>query len=147
MSTPQIQTTIAALVDAEPALGRLASQKLDARTRYHVVKLTTLVTAEVQAHFYAPRHEAFKEFGVPREPTAAERAKMGPDPVLEVAPANLDKFRARMKDLGAVPVTIPWGPITSAMVEAYVDLTAADLLALGPLFVLSEPPVEATPAT
>jgi len=134
MST-QIETTIGALADAEPALERVAAQKLDAKARYHVVKLARLVKAEVQTHFHEPRQEAFKEFGTEREPTEAERAKQqGPQKVLEVIGDKLVPFRARVKDLCDVPSTIPWGPITAAMVEGCAEITALDLLALGPLF-------------
>ncbi|HXD16395.1 MAG TPA: hypothetical protein VN654_05205 [Vicinamibacterales bacterium] len=139
MST-QIETTIGALADAEPALERVAAQKLDAKARYHVVKLARLVKAEVQMHFHEPRQDAFKEFGKEREATFAERAKMGPEKVLEVPPEMLVPFRARLKDLCDVPVTLPVGPITPAMVDACAEITALDLLALGPLFEMTEQP-------
>lgn len=135
----EIVTTIGALVEAEPALAKLTAVKLDAKTRYHAVKLAKLVGAETKEHFFEPRQAAFKEFGTERPPTGAERAKHGPDPVLEVPPSKMADFLARIKDLSAVPVTIPWGPVTSTMLEPYSDFTGADMLALGPLCVLDEP--------
>jgi hypothetical protein len=138
-----IETTIGALVEAEPALARLASVKLDAKTRYHIVKLAKLVTAETRAHFYEPRQALFCELGVERPPTGAERAKNGPDPVLEISPLNVPEFKARLADLASVPVTLPWGPVTSTMLEPYPEFTGADCLALGPLFELVDEPVTA----
>ena len=142
MTTSQIETTIGALAEAEPALERLAGPRLDAKTRYHIVKLARLVRAELQTHFYEPRQEAFKEFGVERASTDAERAQHG-DTVLAVPPDQIAPFRARMKELCDVAVTVPWGPVTPAMVEGCAEITALDLLALGALFEMADP---ATPA-
>jgi hypothetical protein len=61
--------------------------------------------------------------------------------VLEVTGDQLVPFRARLKDLSDVPVTLPVGPITAAMVDACAEITALDLLALGPLFDTNEPAV------
>lgn len=137
MST-QIQTTIGALVEAEPALAKLATLKLDAKTRYHVVKLARLVSQEVREHFTEPRNEAVKEYGAEREPTESEKVTFGPQKVTEVRPEHKPQFFARVNELAAVPVTIPWGPLTTAMVDSCTDVTAADLLALGPLFDMGE---------
>jgi hypothetical protein len=131
-----IVTTIGALVDAEPALQKLTSVKLDAKTRYHAVKLAKLVAAETRVHFYEPQREAFKEFGVEREPTPAEVRQFGPDKLFDIATASPEQraaFTARIKDLRAVEVPIPWGPITLTMLEPYPEFTGADMLALGPL--------------
>jgi hypothetical protein len=133
-----ITVTLGALVDAEPALAKLTSVKLDAKTRYHAVKLARLVAAETK-HFSEQRHDLVKELGEEREPTGAERARFGPDKISEVKPAQLLEFRARIKELADVSVTIPWGPVTSSMLESYPEFTGADMLALGPLFLLEEP--------
>jgi hypothetical protein len=138
----KIETTIGALVEAEPALNRLAALRLDAKTRYHVLKLAKLVAAETKEHFYAPRLDAFKEFAVERPPTPAERARNGLDPVFDLEPAtpeNRAACSARLKDLAAVPVSIQWGPVTPTMLDGTPEFTAADMLALGPLFTLDEP--------
>lgn len=132
----EITTTIGALVNAEKALSKLSTVKLDAKTRYHVLKLLHLVAAETKAHFREPLQEAYKEFGVEREPTPDERAQHGPDPIIEVKPEQLAAFRTRVKELSDVPVTVPWGPVKADMLDNYPDVTAADLLALGPLFEL-----------
>ena len=136
--TKTIHTTIGALVEAEPALARLTAIKLDAKARYHAVKLSKLVSAETKEHFFEPRQALFKELGVERDPTAAERVKLGPEKVLEIPPSKLVEFQARVKDLATVPVQIPWGPITLAMLDPYPEFTGADMLALGPLFQLEE---------
>lgn len=136
----EIVTTIGALVEAEPALARLVALRLDAKTRYHAVKLLRLVSAETKTHFYEPRQDVFKELGTEREPTAAERAQHGLDMMLEIPREKTKAFAARIKDLSAVPVTIPWGPVTSTMLEPFAEFTGADMLALGPLFELVEPP-------
>jgi len=136
-----IETTLGALVEAEPALAKLAAVKLDAKTRYHAVKLMKLVTAETKEHFYEPREVASKELGIKtRMPTPAERALFGPDKfMLDGTPERIAAFNARLKDLSGVPVVIPWGPVTSSMLEPYPEYTGADMLALGPLCVLDEP--------
>lgn len=136
---PTISTTIGALVDAEAALARLTAVKLDAKTRYHAVKLARLVNAETKEHFQEPRLQAFKDFAVKRDPTPSERAQYGPESIYDIAlakPDAIEAFGARIKELREVPVVIPWGCITSTMLENYPEFTAADCLALGPLFEL-----------
>jgi hypothetical protein len=143
----EIVTTIGALVDAEPPLARLVSLRLDAKTRYHAVKLLRLVAAEVKEHFRAPQREAFVEFeAVERAPVGFEVAQFGPGNIMEVPPKNRAAYHLHMKKFADVPVTIPWGPLTSTMLEPYPECTGADWLALGPLFELEEP-AEAAPPT
>jgi len=132
----KIDTTINKLADAEPALTRLLATKFDAKTRYHLMKLANLVRSELREHLDVPRQGLFKEFGVERQPTDAERAQRGPSPLLEVPQEKLPDFMKELDAVAAVAVTIPWGPITAAMMEAYPDISGADLLALGPLFEL-----------
>jgi hypothetical protein len=131
-----IQTTIGKLAEAERALARVLDVKLDAKTRYHAMKLAKLVRAEVADHLEQPRQELFKALGVERPPTAEERARSGPSPVFEVPPEKTPELWKEVNDLAAVSVTIPWGPLTAAMMEPYTDISGADLLALGPLFEL-----------
>lgn len=120
-----INATIGQLVEAEAALQRLAAHKLDAKTRYHVVKLARLVTEETSTHFHEPRQALIVEMGFDKMPT--------------VPPDQMPAFLGKLRPLADVPVTLPWGPITSGMLETAPDVTAADLIALGPLFVLEEP--------
>lgn len=138
MSThPKIETTLGALVESASALQRLTALKLDAKTRYHAVKLRQLVEGEAK-HFYDERNALVKELGVERQPTGAERAKFGPDQIIEVTPSNLAEFRRRLNELSAIPVTISWGPVTLAMLEAHPEFTGDDMIALGPLCVWDE---------
>lgn len=132
-----ITTTLGALADHEPALKKLTALKLDAKTRYHVVKLRQLVAAETN-HFYEQRNELVKELGAEREPTGAERAKFGPDTITEVKPTKFVEFKRRVAELAGVAVTIPWGPVTSVMLETYDEFTGDDMIAMGPLFMLLE---------
>lgn len=122
----KIETTIGELVEAEPALARLAALRLDAKTRYHIVKLARLVNAETRDHFHEPRQGVIAEMGFEKLPA--------------VPPAKVPDFLARIKPFTEVPVTIPWGPVTSTMLEPYPECTAADILALGPLCTMVEDP-------
>ncbi len=142
----KIETTIGALVPTiekmdprgpDPALVKLIGLRLDAKTRYHALKLFRLVEAEVREHFFKPQQDALKEFGAERDPTPLERARTGPDRLYDILIAKPEKqaaFFARINELAAVPVTIPWGPVTSTMLDPYQEFTGADMQGLGPLF-------------
>lgn len=140
----QIVTTLGALVNAAPAppafsaLDAVLAVPLDAKARYHVLKLAKLVATET-AHFTAEHTAAIKALGKERQPTPEEHARGQRDPVTEVTQENRSAYFARIAELQAVPVTIPWGPITSTMLEPYPQITGAVCLALGPLFELVEP--------
>lgn len=140
-----ITTTLGALVDGEPALQRLTTLKLDAKTRYHAVKLRQLVAAETK-HFVDQRNDLVRELGEEREPTGAERARLGPEKVTEVRTANLPEFRRRLAEIVAIPVTVPWGPVTSTMLDTHPEFTGDDMIALGPLFVLVDDAAASEPA-
>jgi hypothetical protein len=121
----EIVTTLGALVNAEAALGRVAAVPFDqdggAKVRYHVVKLARLVAVETK-HFYDERNALVELHG-----------EGAPKTVPRTSPA-WPTFAAAAEALAAVPVTIPWGPLTEAMVEPYTAITAADLVGLGPLY-------------
>lgn len=137
MSGQTITTTLEALLNAEAALHRVLGVKLDAKTRYHAVKLAKLVTAET-THFNEERNALVKEFGTEREPTAAEKARNGPAMVTEVLPTSpqFPEFYRRVRELLAVEAPIAWGPLTAQMLEPYTDVTGHDLIELGPLYEL-----------
>jgi hypothetical protein len=128
---PTIRTTLGALVQADPTLAAIAALPLHPAAAYHVHKLRALVTGEVR-HFHDVRNAAITELG-----TACEGG-------FQVLPDNphLPELVQRATDLAAVPVEIPWGPITLAMLGDQA-VSAQQLLALGPL--LAEPVDEATP--
>lgn len=127
MSQPAIQTTLGALVDSEAALLKVLAVKFDkdggAKLRYHVVKLAKLVAAETK-HFYDERNALIERFG-DGEPKSLQRTS-----------PNWAAFSAELKPLTEVPISIPWGPLTSAHVEPYPEIVGAELLALGPLYEL-----------
>lgn len=129
----QIDTTLEALVNAEPALARVIAVKFDkdggAKLRYHAFKLARLVQQETK-HYYEERTALIEALGE------------GEPKKIPAASPRFAEFKAKHKELCDVPVTIVWGPLTLAMLEPYDEVTAADWLALGPLF-SDEPPAEA----
>ena len=136
----EISTTLGELVEVEPVLRRVTElDGMTAKAKYHLAKLARLVGQETK-HFYTERAQLFETMGVEREPKSdAERRQFGPK-VREIPTEQVSEFQAKVKDLSAVPVTIPWGPLRS------IDLTqakASDLVDLGPLCELVEPPEEA----
>ena len=139
--SPEIVTTLGELVEAEVALKKVTAVRFDkeggATLRYHVTKLARLVAQETK-HFWDDRNGLIEQYGMERKTTGAERARTGQDTITEVArgTAVWKLFEAALKELTAVTVTIPWGPLTAAQMEPYPDVTGADMLALGPLFEL-----------
>lgn len=121
----KIDTTLGAFVDAEQALGRVLAIKFDkdggAKVRYHVTKLARLVSLETK-HFYDERNTLVEKYGE------------GEPKTLSSTSTNWAAFMFELKALSEVSVTIAWGPVTEAMVEPYADITAADLIGLGPLY-------------
>jgi len=118
-----IITTLGALVQAEPALGPICALKLSAKAAYHLKKLAQLVAQETK-HFHEERDALIKQLGNPREGGG-----------FEIAP-DTDAFKAfvvQVNELAAIDVTIPWSPITLAMLGD-ATVSAADLQMLGPLF-------------
>lgn len=131
-----IETTLAELVEAEPALRKISTQNsMSEKTKYHVAKLAKLVAAEVK-QFHDQRAAMFEELGTEREcRNEAERQLHGAT-VREIPADKVPEFRRRVLELGSLPVTVPWKPLRS------VDLPSAlasDLLDLGPLCELVDP--------
>ena len=60
-----IQTTLGALVQAEPALAPICALKLSARSAYHLKKLAQLVAIETE-HFHKERDRYITEMGTAR---------------------------------------------------------------------------------
>lgn len=125
-----IETTLGALVDAEPALTRLLAVPLPVKTGYALAKLGKLVRKET-AYFHEQREAAIRALGAARAPNVAEQA-VGHTEIIEVTAEHRPAFFARIALLGAIAVTIPWEPIA---LDALGDLaiTGEDLLALEPL--------------
>ena len=138
-----IETTIGALVAAEPALKKLAGLRLNAKTRYHVAKLAKLVGEEVRDHFFAPREQVFRELGTQRPATEAELEAGKSAEVLFVPLEKRLELEKAIAEIVSVSATIAWNPVTLAMLEPHEEFTADDLLALGPLVALDEVPTGA----
>ena len=117
-----ITTTLGALAQAEPALQPICALKLNARSAYHVKKLAQLVLQEAK-HFHAERNALITELGTKLEDGGFE---LKPDS------DQMATFVARVTELAAVPVEIPWGPVTLEMLGD-APISAGELLALGPL--------------
>lgn len=128
-----ITTTLGSLAEAEPALLRVLAVRFDqpggAKVRYHVVKLAKLVGVETK-HFYEERNALIEKYGDGE-----------PKTVLAKSP-NWPAFAAAVGSIAAVDVTIAWGPLTDAMVEPYSEITARDLIELGPLYELEAFPID-----
>ena len=127
----EIQTTLGALVNAEPVLMRLSDLRLPAKSAYHLAKLCKLVLAEVQ-HFHTERERIVKTLGEERPPTPDEAAQNGGTPVTEVTPENRGEFFRQLQELAAVDVAIAWKPLALEALAA-VDVSADEVNVLGAL--------------
>jgi hypothetical protein len=114
--------TLGELVQAEDALQRLIEVKLPAKQAYHVAKLVRLVKAETQ-HYHSQREEAIRELGV-SSPEHPDEIRVPPD--------KMPEFVKRLNELYSVETKIDWTPLALADLP---DITAADLLRLGPLVI------------
>jgi hypothetical protein len=130
-----ITTTLGELLEAHDALTRVMSHAgYNARTRYHLAKLSRLVEAEVKL-FHGQREALIETYGTER-PTRPED-RQATDTVREVMPDKRAEFVKRLGEVCAVQITIPWGPIRSSDIPESV--TPGDVIALGPLCELVEP--------
>lgn len=128
-------TTLGALFEAEPALLRLAGEKLPFAVAYRVAKLTKAVGEETR-HFHEQRNALVKQYGEPRNGN--------PDDVHVLpAMATWAPFVAAVQELASVPVTLPLDPIDLVSVST-LTITAADLLQLGALVTAETTPAPPT---
>jgi uncharacterized protein YjiS (DUF1127 family) len=114
-----IAVTLGDLVQAEEALQRLSEVKLPAKQAYHVAKLVRLIKAETQ-HYHSQREEAIRELG--ETSTDGQEVRVPPD--------KMPEFIKRLNEMFAIETRIDWTPLRLADLP---DITAADLLRLGPL--------------
>jgi hypothetical protein len=136
-----ISTTLRALVEAEPALKRLAAKDLPVKASYRASKLLTLVRGE--ADLFREQHQKHVQAMGAERPAkdAAERARLG-DTVHEVTDDNRAAFVTLIQELGEQPVTLPWDPIDLATCGRDFTISPADIAALGPLVTMTEEPPE-----
>ena len=135
MPNKQIVTTLGELADAEPTLQMALSVKVDAKLRYHLLKLAGLVRQETK-NFWKIREEIYKDLGKERLATPVEVARGVPGSVWDVPPEKRKELQERLSPLRLQPITLPWEPISGAEVEPYVEMTGEILFGLGPLFQL-----------
>ena len=122
MPTPRprvIKLALGELVVAEPALTRLLEERMPAKTAYHLAKLARLAQQELQ-HFHAKRNDAIKELGIPAD-----------DGSITVSAERMPEFSERMRELGAVEVTLDWGPLLIS--ELPTTISPGDVMRLGVL--------------
>jgi len=117
-----ITTTLGALVQAEAALPAICAVKLSPKSAYHVAKLARLVAIDTK-HFHVERDALITELGTKRDDGGFE---LKPDS------DQMATFVAKVTELAAVPVEIPWGPIALDMLGDE-KVSAQELAALGPL--------------
>ena len=112
-----ITTTLKDLMEAQPALERLAAERLPVKSAYRVAKLLRLARPEVD-QFVAQRNELVRQFGRPRD-----------NGDIEVTAENREAFFAKVNELAAIEVKFELEPLELAALDG-VQVSAADLLAL-----------------
>lgn len=123
-----IDTTLGQLAEAEPALARLAAEKLPFQTAYRVAKLAKAVGEETK-HFYDQRNALVKEYGEPKPGGTPEEIQVLPSSPM------WPEFVRKVQELVAVAVTVPLAPVDLASANG-LQIAATDLLLLGPLVVV-----------
>lgn len=137
MTGDPIRTTLGALVECAPALGRLGELPLPVRIAYHVSKLSRLVAHELK-WFQTQRDAAIKERGLERAATADEVAAGTIGPVWQVDPKHRADFLARMQELQDLPVELAWMPLALEALDGH-QISASDLGALCAAHLLEDP--------
>jgi len=133
-----IDTTLGQLAEAEAAIGRLASARMPFAAAYRVSKLAKAVALEL-THFHECRTALVREYGEPRDSTPAERAAGAEAAVIQVSPASASwpTFVVKARELADVPVTLNVPAFDPSSVPG-LEITAGDLVALGPLVMLPD---------
>lgn len=129
----QIQTTLGALVNAEPALAYLAGIRMSATVAHHIRTILRIVRVET-ADFTTQRNALIQELGEERDATPEEAQATGQTRLHAVLPANYQAFSDRLQELASVPVDLPVRPLTLEDLGS-VELSARDLDLLGPFVV------------
>lgn len=134
-----IETTLGVIhLVSDPLLRVAAKPCTDVGLRYRVGKLLQAVLEE-KRHYDAHDHQLIQELGVDRPPNAFETSRGQRGTVRAVPDQRWDEYMQQLEKLGAQKVTIPLEPLTTTMLEAIPEATAADMVALGPLCVWVEP--------
>lgn len=125
-----LTTTLGALAAAAPVLERMLTARVPAAVAYRFAKLARALNPEV-AHFHKEREALIRELGAERDVSEAERAT-GASSIFEVKRENIPTFNERLAEVQAVEVSLDVPPLTIEDLE-HVEVSGADLLALGPL--------------
>jgi hypothetical protein len=133
-----ITTTLGALSMAEPALERLAGEKLPFQTAYRITKLKKAVTEEVK-HFYEERNTLVKKYG-------STNGKGPEDITVQPTSEHWPAFVSDVTELANVEVTIPLWPIDLSHIEN-LTIAAKDLELLEPLLKAEAPAAPSVPPT
>jgi hypothetical protein len=134
----EIKTTLGALSMTEPALERLASEKLPFQTAYRLSKLKKAVAEEVK-HFYEERNTLVKKYG-------STNGKGPEDITVQPTSEHWPAFVADVTELANVEVTIPLWPIDLTTIEN-LTIAAKDLELLEPLLKAEAPAAPSVPPT
>lgn len=113
-----ITITIAHLMEAQPALERLAGERLPVKTAHHIAQLLRVARPEIE-QFVEQRSALIRELGAARE---------GGN-VIEVTAENRAVFFEKVTDLARVELQLAVDPLAIAALDG-AELTAADLMAL-----------------
>jgi hypothetical protein len=117
-----VKTTLGELVTAEPALNRLLEAKLPVKVAYHVAKVARLMKQET-AYFNKEREALIRELG--------EETMIDGQQAIQVSPAKTAEFSRRLTEIASIEVSLDVRPI--ALNDVTVEISGADVLALGPL--------------
>lgn len=128
-----MQTTLKVLANAEPALRRLAAQKVSVKPAYHIARLLDVVRGET-AEFHKQHDELVRRLGKERPLTSDEQKTIGTGvtSMIEVTPDNREEFAKKLAELEAIEVTIDKWLMTIDLLEGFA-VSADDIASLGPL--------------
>lgn len=129
-----ITITLRQLLDAQPALQRLSSEKLPIKLAYNVARLIRVLQPELD-DFFKQRNELVLRYGYTRPSTEEERAAGQGDEVTEVPKDKMVEFRETIDDVVNEKITIDREPLK---LDGFPNTSVADILALGP-FLAEEP--------
>jgi hypothetical protein len=129
---PDVQITLGAILDAEPALTRLGERLLPATISYRVARMLTAITAEVTA-FQATRDALIRRYGEVREATEAEQQQMNAPQVVMVRAEHRDTVTRELTALLAERVTLHLPALIDLSWLGDEPITPHDLARLDPL--------------
>lgn len=125
-----IQTTLGALIAAEPALTRVIARDWPLSMAFKLARLARVVRVET-ATFEALRQQLVKKYGT--EPDA--------DGNFHVKPQHLSEFARQVNEAAAAAVALDAQPLSASQIAKHAPemrVSPQDLADLGPLFLDDE---------